>query len=135
MTRYLALLDGEPGAFGIVFPDCPGCAAMGDDEADVYANAIDALGEWVGDASAGGGAPPPRSLEVLRDDAYVQEALAEGAVFISIPLVREYGRSIKANISLDLGLLEAIDAAAKQSRVTRSAFLAGAARDKIFARG
>ena len=41
------------------------------------------------------------------------------------------GRSVKANISLDRGLLDAIDAAAKRVGVTRSGFLASAARDKI----
>jgi hypothetical protein len=25
MTRYVALLDGKPGAYGVVVPDLPGC--------------------------------------------------------------------------------------------------------------
>ena len=29
MLRYPALLDGEEGAYGVVFPDLPGCVAMG----------------------------------------------------------------------------------------------------------
>ena len=32
MTKYIALLDGEPGTYGISIPDCPGCVAMGDSE-------------------------------------------------------------------------------------------------------
>jgi len=27
MTRYLAIVDGKPGAFGVIIPDLPGCAA------------------------------------------------------------------------------------------------------------
>ncbi len=50
-----------------------------------------------------------------------------------VPLLMESGRSVKANISLDQGLLEAIDEAAKRIGVTRSSFLASAARDKIAA--
>jgi len=56
-------------------------------------------------------------------------------VFFVVPLVLESGRPVKANISLDRGLLEAIDAAAKRIGLTRSAFLASAARDKIAASG
>jgi metal-responsive CopG/Arc/MetJ family transcriptional regulator len=42
---------------------------------------------------------------------------------------------VKANISLDQGLLDAVDAAAKRSGLTRSGFLASAAREKIEAGG
>jgi len=49
--------------------------------------------------------------------------------------VIESGRPVKANISLDRGLLNAIDAAAKRSGLTRSSFLASAAREKITASG
>jgi metal-responsive CopG/Arc/MetJ family transcriptional regulator len=41
------------------------------------------------------------------------------------------GRAVRANLSLDAGLLDAIDEAAKAHGLTRSAFLASAAREKI----
>ncbi len=135
MKRYYALLDGGPGAYGIAFPDCPGCTAMGSDEDEAYANAVEALGEWMRDARAVGEMPEPSTIEALRRDPDVQAAIAEGAVFIAAPLVIESGRSVKANISLDQGLLDAIDAAAKRGGLTRSAFLASAAREKIEAKG
>ena len=135
MKRYFALLDGGPGAYGVAFPDCPGCTAMGADANEAYANAVAALEEWTLDALAVGAAPAPRTIETLRRDPDVAAALAEGAVFLAVPLVLEAGRPVKANISLDRGLLEAIDAAAKRSGLTRSAFLASAARDKIAASG
>ena len=43
MARYFAILDGKPGAFGVSFPDLPGCVAMGKDENEAYSNALDAL--------------------------------------------------------------------------------------------
>jgi predicted RNase H-like HicB family nuclease len=135
MQRFFALLDGKPGAYGVAFPDCPGCTAMGVDENEAYANAIEALGEWVHDARADGAAPAPRSVAALRRDPDVKAALAEGAVFLSVPLIEETGRPVKANISLDRGLLDAIDEAAKRAGLTRSAFLASAARAKIEAAG
>ena len=63
--------------------------------------------------------------------ARVAATLAEGGVFILVPLLMMSGRSVKANISLDQGLLDAIDEAAKRVGVTRSGFLASAAREKI----
>jgi len=50
-----------------------------------------------------------------------------------IPLLLDSGRSVRANVSFDAALLEAIDAAAKQRGLSRSAFLASAARGKIMA--
>jgi len=131
MARYFAILDGKPGAFGVSFPDLPGCVAMGKDENEAYANALDALSEWVRDARMNGDAPEPRPIEELRRDPEVIETLAEGGAFIAVPLVIESGRPVKANISIDAGLLDAIDSAAKEAGLTRSSFLASAARDKI----
>jgi metal-responsive CopG/Arc/MetJ family transcriptional regulator len=50
-----------------------------------------------------------------------------------IPLLVDSGRTVRANVTFDAGLLEAIDAAASQRGLTRSAFLASAAREKIAA--
>ena len=130
MARYFAILDGKPGAFGVSFPDLPGCVAMGKNENEAYA-ALDALAEWVRDARMEGDAPKPRPIEELRRDSDVIETLAEGGAFIAVPLVIESGRPVKANISLDAGLLDAINSAAKAAGLTRSSFLASAARDKI----
>ncbi len=135
MKRFFALLDGEAGAYGVAFPDCPGCTAMGADENEAYANAVEALGEWMHDSMADGAAPEPRAIEALRQDPDVAAAISEGAVLLAVPLVIEAGRSVKANISLDRGLLDAIDNAARRSGLTRSGFLASAAREKIEAAG
>jgi hypothetical protein len=108
---------------------------MGADENEAYANANAALGEWMHDARAEGVAPAPRKIGALRRDPEVRAALAEGAIFLALPLVVEAGHQVKANISLDRGLLDAIDAAAKRSGLTRSGFLASAAREKIEAAG
>ena len=51
-----------------------------------------------------------------------------------VPLLLDTGRPAKAELSVDAGLLEAIDEAAEAHGLTRSAFMASAAREKI-ARG
>ena len=79
--------------------------------------------------------PKPRSIAQLRRDPEVRAALADGDVLALVPLVRDAGRPAKANLSLDAGLLAAIDEAAAARGLTRSAFLASAAREKIAAEG
>ena len=136
MARYVALVDGRPGAFGIVVPDLPGCTSGGKTVDAALRNAVEAVTLWVGDARADGEKiPKPRSAEKLRIDAEVASALAHGGVLAYVPLVLDAGRPVKANLSLDAGLLDAIDAAAERRGLTRSAFLASAAREKIESEG
>jgi predicted RNase H-like HicB family nuclease len=133
-TRYVVVVDGKPGAYGIWVPDMPGCTSMGDTMADALRNAQEALQLWAEDARARGQRiPKPRSMEAVRKDAEVAADLASGGALAIVPLVLESGRPVKANLSLDAGLLAAIDDAAAARGLTRSAFLASAARDKISA--
>jgi hypothetical protein len=87
---------------------------------------------WAEDALADGEKlPRPRSIGALRADSEVAAAIAEGAALAIVLLVLNAGRPAKANLSLDAGLLAAIDEAAAARGLTRSAFLASAAREKI----
>jgi predicted RNase H-like HicB family nuclease len=132
MTRYVALLDGVEGAYGVVVPDLPGCTAAGETIADAVDDAIAAVREWIVDARDDGEAiPQPRDMAALKADGPVTEALRDGSAFIMIPVLIDSGRPVKANLSLDSGLLEAIDDAARASGLTRSSFIATAAREKI----
>jgi predicted RNase H-like HicB family nuclease len=136
MTRYLGLIDGTPPIVGVVIPDLPGCTSGGETYDDACRNAIEAVRLWAElwaeDALAKDGiVPTPRTMDTLKNDPAVLEQLNEGAVFALIPLVLDRGRPARANLSLDAGLLEAIDNAAAERGLTRSAFLASAARAKI----
>ena len=132
MTRYVALVDGKPGAYGVVFPNGPGCTSMGDTVEGALANAVEALAYWAEDVDP---MPKPRSITQLRRDPEVRAALADSDALALVPLVRDASRPVKANLSLDAGLLAAIDEAAAARGLTRSAFLASAAREKIAAEG
>jgi predicted RNase H-like HicB family nuclease len=135
-TRYIVVVDGKPGAFGMWVPDMPGCTSMGDDLEDLLINAQEALQLWAQDAiESGEKLPKPRTMEQIRKDPEVARDLAQGAALAVVPLVIELGRPVKANLSLDAGLLSAIDEAAQARGLTRSAFLASAAREKIEAEG
>lgn len=131
MARYVAIFEGEEGCYGIAFPDLPGCVAMGHSADEAWENAIEVLADWVSEMGGPEAVPAPRPISAFRDDPEVAEALASGAVLIAIPLLIESGRSVRANISMDQGILAAIDAAAAERGLTRSAFLASAAIEKI----
>jgi predicted RNase H-like HicB family nuclease len=132
MARYVALVDGKAGAYGVIIPDLPGCTSGGGTTDEALSNAVEAIRLWAEDAITDGEElPHPRSAETLRGDPEVAEALAEGAALAIVPLLLDAGRPAKANLSIDAGLLAAIDEAAKARGLTRSAFLASAAREKI----
>ena len=136
MTRYVALVDGEAGAYGVIVPDLPGCTSGGATTDDALHHAIEAVRLWAEDAIADGEElPAPRSAEALRADPKIAAAIAAGAALAIVPLLIDLGRPAKANLSIDAGLLAAIDEAAAARGLTRSAFLAGAAREKIASSG
>jgi predicted RNase H-like HicB family nuclease len=119
--RYTVLIDGKAGAYGVVIPDLPGCHAMGKSIEEALTNAQGAMREWIGlTEDEGRSIPAPRSIERLRRDPEVIEALAEGAMIASVPLIRESGKPVKANLSIDSGVLAALDEEAKARDLTRS---------------
>jgi predicted RNase H-like HicB family nuclease len=130
--RYVALIDGKAGAYGVSFPDLPGCAAMGKSIDDAMNNAAASLRDWVEVAEESGAkVPAPRAAEAVRRDREVKEALAAGAQLASVPLVRETGKPVKANLSLDSGVLAALDREADRRNLTRSALIELMAREML----
>ncbi len=132
MTSYTALIDGKAGAHGVYFPDLPGCTAMGATLEEAIVDAAEAMRDWV-DATVqkGGAVPEPRPIEELLADQEISNEIGEGALLGSVPLVRESGRPAKANLSIDAGILAAIDAQAKRRKLTRSAFIELMARHAL----
>ncbi|MGD0867248.1 MAG: type II toxin-antitoxin system HicB family antitoxin [Rhizomicrobium sp.] len=132
MPRYVGLIEGKARAYGVVFPDLPGCTAMGKTMDDALGNACEALRDWVVVTEEGGGKiPRPRNLETLRREPDVRKALADGAGLATIPLVRETGKPVKANLSIDSGVLAAMDEEAARRSLTRSAFVEMLARTML----
>ncbi len=80
MSRYTVLIGGQHGAYGIVFPQLSGCAAMGASINQALTNAADALRDWAEVIfERGRSLPEPLSPESPRADPEVREALAGGA--------------------------------------------------------
>lgn len=122
LVNYLAVVDGQAGAYGVVVPDLPGCTAMGATIKAALANAADAARDWMNVTEHRGGAiPPPRDPEEIVSDPESAAALAEEGAFLAfLPVARAVRRKVKANLSLDAGALAAIDATAARIGVDRS---------------
>jgi predicted RNase H-like HicB family nuclease len=56
--RYIGLIDGTQGSYGMVFPDLPGCIVMGETIDDTVRAASEALGDWINTVEAKGGRFP-----------------------------------------------------------------------------
>ncbi len=117
MVRYPALVDGEAGAYGVSFPDLPGCVAMGGSVDEALLHAEDSLREWAGDYEERGGAmPPPTPLEGV--------VTPPGAQLVSVPLIRFSGRRIRLNVYVDEDVAAFIDSEARRRNMTRTSALA-----------
>ena len=126
MIVYHAIVHKEDdSAWGVQFPDLPGCFSAADELDDILANASEAVSLYL----EGEKSPQPSSIEAIRKLA--ADDLAEGAFLLAVPFLSSYNRPQRINISIDQGMLDAIDAAASTRKLTRSAFLAEAARNEI----
>lgn len=131
MKNYLALVEkDEDSAFGVRFPDVAGCFSAADDAEHVVANATEALQLWAEDMPVP--APSTHKSIVARQD--IREALARGAYLVSVPLIENDTAVVRANVTFERGVLRAIDQTAKDRGLSRSAFLAAAARKEIEAK-
>jgi predicted RNase H-like HicB family nuclease len=132
VAQYVGILDGSEDVWGVRIPDVPGCHGGGGTPEAAITDTISALREFAAHQQVKGIAiAPPRTVqEVMRDKeaAYSPET---GEAIVMVPLILDQARPVKANISLDAGLLEAIDEEAARRGLTRSALLTRAAVEKI----
>ncbi|RWP63406.1 type II toxin-antitoxin system HicB family antitoxin [Mesorhizobium sp.] len=130
MTHYVGILDGADDGWGVRVPDLPGCHGGGASPEEAIADATSAVREWA-EARMAKHLPLPdaRTVADLLRLGEIDSTAGESAVMI--PALIDSGRPVRANLSLDAGLLAAIDAEASRRGLTRSAFIASAAREKI----
>ncbi len=131
--HYVAVIEkDEDSAFGVWFPDVEGCFSAGETMDEAVANAAAALRQHVeAIESAGRHVPQARGIDDVLTDEDVVASVEAGAVLFAVPLLADAGRTVRINISLDKALVDQIDDAATARGLTRSAFLAQAAREKI----
>lgn len=129
MRYFYAIVHKDPdSAFGVEFPDLPGCFSAADTMEEVLPNACDALELWFEDQEE----VAPRRLDEIRELA--KDQLADGAFIVAVPRIVNDHRLKRVNLSIESGILDAIDKAAAERNLTRSAFIAQGMRDVIEAR-
>jgi predicted RNase H-like HicB family nuclease len=122
---YPAIIERGRRGFGVFFPDLPGCTSAGDTVTEAALNAEEALmGHLLVSEEYGDEIPEPSELDQVVVDPDVEE--------VARILVRgeRRGKAVRINITLDEGLVAAIDKVA----ANRSGFLADAARAALAAR-
>lgn len=128
MKHFFALVHKDTdSAYGIQFPDLPSVFSASDDANDIVKNAIEALQLYAEDETL-----PNASSHadiVARDD--VRAELNAGAYLISVPYIEDDAAVVRVNVTFERGVLKAIDDVAKGRGLTRSSFLAQAARHEI----
>ena len=83
--RYPALIECEPGAVGVTFPDLPGCVAAAETIDRALLDAADVLRDWVEVAEEDGRhVPPPSALEDID--------VPPGCALSSVPLMHNFDR-------------------------------------------
>ncbi|MDX8441180.1 type II toxin-antitoxin system HicB family antitoxin [Mesorhizobium australafricanum] len=130
MAHYVGILDGADDTWGVRIPDLAGCHGGGKNPEEAIADATSAVREWI-EARLAKRLPlpvPNTIAELLRQGEFDSSA---GESAVMIPVLIDSGRPVRANLSLDAGLLAAIDEEASRRGLTRSAFIASAAREKI----
>lgn len=119
MKMFVGIVHHDPGsAWGVSFPDAPGCFAAADAMEDVVAAGAEALALWFEDQPEA--APTP-----------IEAVDPQGGALVLIPWIRPAADTVRANLSLPRHVLRAIDEAARARKLTRSAFITAAALNEI----
>ena len=128
MRAYIALIHKDSDSdFGVSFPDLPGCITAGTTLDEARAMAAEALAFHLeGFAADGEAVPEPSTLDVVMADPINRDGVA---ILVDPPKVT--GKSLRLNITLNDDLVEQIDRHAEAHGLTRSGFLARAARAEL----
>ena len=121
MPRYPAFVDGEADAYGVTFPDLPGIVAMGKAIDDALVNAEEGLRDYVAETERDG-------RQIAEASLLEQVSPPQGSVLVAIPLIRLSGRTVRANLTLDEGVVKFMDSEARRRGMTRKAFVEWMAR-------
>jgi predicted RNase H-like HicB family nuclease len=125
VLHYIALIHKEPGSdYGVSFPDFPGLATAARTLDEARAMAEEALAFHIeGMIEDGETIPEPSTLDAVMDDP----AARDGVVTL-ISTKPPSRRAIRVNVTLPEDVLAEIDRYAENRGLTRSGFLAHAAK-------
>lgn len=116
----------ESSAYGVTFPDFPGCFSAADEMADLPRMAQEAVEvHFEGEELP---IPAPSAPEAWAGDERFESGYW---LLVDIDLSKINSKAVRLNISLQENLVVRIDAAARARHQSRSAFLAAAAEHEM----
>lgn len=129
--QTVALIHHEDAAWGVSFPDFPGCVSAGESLDAALRGANEALALHIeGMIAEKHPVPEARTLDALRaDPAFVDDFV--GADAVALVPVDLPGRVVKVTITIEDRLLTRLDAAARREGGTRSGYIAAAVRERL----
>lgn len=134
MNRYWAIMIMEDDAISFVSPDLPGFAVQVDttDPDDAVAEAESVLSDYLG-AMLDAGRDLPVASDFLEGARKAKKQKLIDPNYDRTATVLLSGRpvggpAVRINVTIDTGTLRTIDTLAKARRLTRSGYLAEAAR-------
>jgi predicted RNase H-like HicB family nuclease len=120
---YPAIIERGQSGYGAFFPDFPGCVSAGDTIEETARSAEEALALQIRGMLADDEAlPEPTPVDQIERDPEVDE-VARVLIRAELP-----GKTVRFNATMDEALLARIDTAASARGMSRSGFLADAAR-------
>lgn len=128
MSNYIGLIHKQAeSGYGVSFPDFPGVVTAGETLDEARAMAEEALAFHVdGMIEDGDAIPEPSSLELIMAEPENRDGVA-----ILVTLRSQSPKSVRINITLPEDVLQTIDSFAEANGMSRSGFLARAARHEI----
>lgn len=128
MRNYIGLIHKDAESdYGVSFPDFPGAITAGSTLDEAREMAEEALAFHVeGLIEDGETLPQPSSLEVVMANPENKDGVA-----ILVSLKAASSRAVRINVTLPEDVLARIDAVAAAAGLSRSAFLAKAAKHEI----
>ncbi len=128
MSNYIGLIHKHPESdYGVSFPDFPGAVTAGGTLDEARSMAEEALSFHVaGMIEDGDTIPEPSSLEAVMAKPENRDGVA-----ILVALKMPSSKSVRINITLPEDVLQTIDSFAEANGLSRSGFLARAARHEL----
>lgn len=128
---YTALITTDAGGYGFTVPDIPGFTAHAetDDIEKAAAIARRVLANHLALLlDSGEELPQSRNLKELQRDTLLKEDFEDAEAIMLLPALVPAGRTKRVNVTIDENTLDLIDQSAADRKLTRSAFIAEAAR-------
>ncbi len=124
IVEYVGLVEKTSEGYSLFFPDFPGCGSAGHNLEETRKNAREGLvGHLELMVEHKEIIPKPSSL-----DKIMKLPEAKGCIPLVISIIPPTTKAQRINITIDSGLLDAIDEMAMMQHTTRSALLAEAAQ-------